>query len=347
MSLFAMADNGQDIPVVRDAVMYDSFSGNKDVVFKGVGNELACTVSNLLVTLQSGEALIQGRHVTCTGTETLQLGANSNGFIVLRYDLTQVSNIVTLQAVPLVIKNDLNNGGTVRDIPLYAYSSSGTSATLSQDLRPISSSVSFSVENGEVYVTYTYNGTETKKRLGSLDPSTLTATPQYVLNGLTFGGSGSEEPQTGTMPNRGAVSTTITPSSLQQTYAIKKGYHNGSGNVSIKPCYSQHRQIFALNSSSETLDIDLGGYYTLLRVSVHIGGYRNTDQSANGTVTVTHGASAYTENTLGSTAISMGTSVTGDFDQIVYYPEVSTRYIRATRTGGRWNDALSIAVLYA
>ena len=218
-----------------------------------------------------------------------------------------------------------------------------------------------------------------KRIIEAIDTSVLTATADRVLRGYSFYGNGSDDAQTGTMTDNGAVSATITPSTSAQVYSVPQGYHNGSGrvnvsaintqtktvtpqmnqftvtpdngrylsSVTVRPVYNQHKQIYATNSTGETLDIDLGGNYTALRVSVHIGGYRNSDQSASGTITVTHGASSYTGTTLGSTAISMGTSVTSDFDQIVYYPEVSTRYIRVARTGGRWHDAISVSVLYA
>ena len=63
----------------------------------------------------------------------------------------------------------------------------------------------FSVEGDKVYVIFKNTaGTTIKKALGSLDPSVLTATPAQVLNGYTFGGRGSDEPQTGAMVSRGA-----------------------------------------------------------------------------------------------------------------------------------------------
>lgn len=52
------------------------------------------------------------------------------------------------------------------------------------------------------------------------------AQPAEVLNGKTF--ENSNGPQTGTMPNNGAVSGTATPS---QPYTIPEGYHNGLGTV--------------------------------------------------------------------------------------------------------------------
>jgi len=59
----------------------------------------------------------------------------------------------------------------------------------------------------------------------------VTATSSEVLSGKTVYLNGVET--TGTMTDNGAVSKTITPSSSTQTYTIPKGYHNGSGKVTV------------------------------------------------------------------------------------------------------------------
>lgn len=61
------------------------------------------------------------------------------------------------------------------------------------------------------------------------DTSADTAVIAEVLSGKTFHARGSA--LTGTMPNRGAVTGTI--SSVSGQYTIAQGYHDGSGKVSI------------------------------------------------------------------------------------------------------------------
>lgn len=137
MALYAMADNNIAITTNRDATMYNAFANNKDFIIGNAGSEFVCSASGLLVTMQSGEGVIQGRHVTCEGTATVQVGASGNGYIVLRYDLTQsIGNEVSLLAVPSLIQNDLINDGTVRDLALYSYVSSASSVTLT-DVRDV------------------------------------------------------------------------------------------------------------------------------------------------------------------------------------------------------------------
>ena len=58
------------------------------------------------------------------------------------------------------------------------------------------------------------------------------ATAAQVLSGYTFANASSHD-VTGTMPNNGAISTTITPRASAQTYTIPAGYHNGNGKVIV------------------------------------------------------------------------------------------------------------------
>lgn len=62
-----------------------------------------------------------------------------------------------------------------------------------------------------------------------MDTSTATAAIAEVLKGKTFGKGGSM--LTGTMPNKGAVTGTI--STKAGEYSVPQGYHDGSGKVSI------------------------------------------------------------------------------------------------------------------
>lgn len=62
-----------------------------------------------------------------------------------------------------------------------------------------------------------------------VDSSDVTAAVAEVLTGKTFAKAGSV--LTGTMPNRGSVTGTI--STKAQEYTVPQGYHDGSGKVSI------------------------------------------------------------------------------------------------------------------
>lgn len=149
MALYAMADNSIDIPASRDGAMYNVMLGGQDFVITGIHNEMAVTYSanTLLVTLQTGEAVICGRHVTevteNNANTTLQLTANSSGYLVLRFDLTKPAGQEAYLATTNVLNNDnLNSGGTVRDLPLYQYVTNATGVSSMTDVRKMMRTVS-------------------------------------------------------------------------------------------------------------------------------------------------------------------------------------------------------------
>lgn len=80
-------------------------------------------------------------------------------------------------------------------------------------------------------------GTSTKDS----DTSDATASAGDILSGQTAYAAGSKV--TGTMPNRGAVTGTITEKTQQ--YTIPNGYHDGSGKVSISS--TEQAKIIATN----------------------------------------------------------------------------------------------------
>ena len=127
MALKAMADNNVNITAQEDARLYDYLAGqNADYVIKGVGDSLAVssTTTSLLVTLGSGEAVVQGRHLTNTDSTGVQLTLpqNTTAYLVLRLDLSQsLGNELSFISTPSLEDDDLNNAGVVRDLVLYQY----------------------------------------------------------------------------------------------------------------------------------------------------------------------------------------------------------------------------------
>lgn len=149
-----MNDGSTNESAARDGALY-YFRTNGDYIFKGVGNEFRCIYSSLslLVTLQSGEGVCGGRHITekKIGNEDTQitLPANAAGYLVIRFN----GDSVGLYCTSVIEQGDLNNGDTVRDLPLYAYVTGANNILSFVDMRPISRGNGFvlRMEEGELY----------------------------------------------------------------------------------------------------------------------------------------------------------------------------------------------------
>lgn len=132
-----MADNGTLISSLQDALLYDSLV-QSDYIISDYGDELAMTTTGLIITFGDGEAIIQGRTINVTDSETLEVEANTSGYIVLRYDLTQATGYEgRFTYVPTFVKQDLNNGGSIRDLVLATYTSNANDVTIDSDIRPV------------------------------------------------------------------------------------------------------------------------------------------------------------------------------------------------------------------
>ena len=88
------------------------------------------------------------------------------------------------------------------------------------------------------------------------DTSDATAAVAEVLDTKTFYKNGSK--LTGTMPNRGAVTGTI--STVDGVYTIQQGYHDGSGTVGINS--TEQGKIIASNIKSGVEILGVTGTYT-------------------------------------------------------------------------------------
>ena len=108
------------------------------------GSQFAVTVNGLVATVGTGQAVIQGRLVEITQSETLTLPANSSGTIAIAVDLTKTNDVSGTAGTPTyqvgvnqvylvavtgkLTQDDLNNGGFLYELPIASFASTTTSA---------------------------------------------------------------------------------------------------------------------------------------------------------------------------------------------------------------------------
>lgn len=156
MALTLLTD-GTTYGAEKDGALYN-FKTNGDYIFKGIGNEFRATYSSLslLVTVLSGEGVLCGRHVTekriGNSNSQITLPSNSTGYLCVRMNLSADPDTF-LYCTSSLTQQDLNNGGTIHDLPLYAYVTGANNVLSFVDLRPISSGNGFilRMENGTLY----------------------------------------------------------------------------------------------------------------------------------------------------------------------------------------------------
>lgn len=129
----------------NDASLYSALVNDSNGTLNR-GNKLNVTVNGLTATVDTGQALIQGRLVEIISAETITLPSNTSGKIVVTVDLTKQNDVsgnvgdssysVTVnQAYISVItsgtltQDDLNNGGYIYQLPIASFISSATTAT--------------------------------------------------------------------------------------------------------------------------------------------------------------------------------------------------------------------------
>lgn len=112
----------------------------------------------------------------------------------------------------------------------------------------------------KVLSTYTFHDATGETKTGTcefdVDSSGATAAVAEVLTGKTFAKGGAI--LTGTMPNRGAVSGTI--SAKDEQYSIQQGYHDGSGKVGLAT--AEKNKIIATNIKAGITILGVQGTYS-------------------------------------------------------------------------------------
>ena len=127
-----------------DAQLYSYLAQSSD---NKVISGLTVTATGLNVYLAAGKALVQGRLVEVTQQHQLTAQANATGYVCITVDLTQintatgtpgtsdyapVNNQLRLELVDILNQQNLSDGGLIYTFPIYSYTSTGTSVSLTK-----------------------------------------------------------------------------------------------------------------------------------------------------------------------------------------------------------------------
>ena len=128
-----------------DAALYSYLAqgGLDNKVISG----LTATATGLNVYVSAGKALVQGRLIENSQQMQLTAQANKTGYVCVTIDLTQtntstgspgtsnympVNNQLRLELVDVLNQQNLNSDGLIYTFPIYSYSTTGTSVTLTK-----------------------------------------------------------------------------------------------------------------------------------------------------------------------------------------------------------------------
>lgn len=144
MAITMYQSDRNTVSPANDASLYAAITNGQSVILPR-GNKFNTTANGLVATIETGQAIIQGRLIEITQPETLTLPANSSGYIAIVVDLTRTNDVsgsagtpsysVKVNQVYLAVvtgaltQDDLNNGGFINEMAIAKFTTTTTTAT--------------------------------------------------------------------------------------------------------------------------------------------------------------------------------------------------------------------------
>lgn len=129
----------------NDASLYSALVNDTNGILNR-GNNFSMTTNGLAVTVNTGQALVQGRLTEIIVPEIVYLPPNTSGKICLTIDLSKINSVIGEIGTPDyevkvnqvylscvsedIVQEDLNNGGVIYQLPLASFASTATSAAV-------------------------------------------------------------------------------------------------------------------------------------------------------------------------------------------------------------------------
>ena len=145
MAITMYQSDRNTVSPANDASLYGALADDVNGILNR-GNKLSVSVNGLIATVQTGQALIQGRLIEVITPESVSLPPNSHGKICLTVDLSKINDVIGKAGTPeysvkvnqvylttvtgSLTKDNLNDGGFIYQMPIASFESSITSATV-------------------------------------------------------------------------------------------------------------------------------------------------------------------------------------------------------------------------
>ena len=258
---------------------------------------------------------------TITETALSEYEVYIDNFNIINGALVATANTKPTQTMTIVVKGDFESSeATVsRELLEQCFQSVSNGKAL----------VASAITDKKVATDATATFEEMAKNISEIALGSGNATAPDVLTGKTFTNDDGIE-YTGSMTNNGSISKTITPSTNTQTYTVPKGYHDGTGIITVNAAptslingdataanvlsgktffsdsYTAKTGTLTINGA-KTASLNCGGSYTI-PAGYHNGSGKVT---ANSLSSQTSATAAAADIASGKTAWVNGKKITG------------------------------------